>query len=308
VLIMNGPIQAEACAKVIAYGEHFVLWGGLAVALPLPGVKLRLTLTEGAPGIDVLEAAKAEKLLGKAFRLFGKRKVPEDFHVECRSDFPPGEGLGGSAALCVALTRLVGRYLEVPEDEDDVVQGANELEKLFHGTPSGIDASTIGFQQPVYLQGASVFDDTEPEPRAGFLDIPEGLPLLVACTGVKGDTGAAVKMVRDTASTERGSKMLAAFTGTALNVALQGASALRSGAWREAGMLFNDNHVLLAGLGLSCTEVERLRLAALAAGAWGAKLTGGGIGGSVAVMAPPERLAAVRRALVAAGATLVLKP
>jgi mevalonate kinase len=303
---MNGRIQSEACAKVIAFGEHFVLWGGLAVALPLPGVKLRLTLTEGETGLEVLEPERAQKLLTRAFRLFGKRKVPEGFRVACEADFPPGEGLGGSAALCVALVRLVGAYLGAPEDEDEVVQGANELEKLFHGTPSGIDASTIGFGQPVYLQGASVFNDLEPEPRAGFLDIPAGLPMLVACTGVKGDTGAAVKMVRDTASTERGRKMLAAFTNTAQTVALQGASALRSGAWREAGMLFNDNHVLLAGLGLSSTEVERLRLAALAAGAWGAKLTGGGIGGSVVVMAPPERLPAVRRALVAAGATLVL--
>ena len=78
------------------------------------------------------------------------------------------------------------------------------------------------------------------------------------------------------------------------------------------GQLMSHNHSLLQRLGVSCAELDHLVAAALAAGALGAKLSGGGGGGCMVALLGPlggegPTADAVRGALGAAGAPLVLE-
>lgn len=306
------PAGSSACAKVLVFGEHFVLWGGTAIALPMKNTRLHLTAVRELDGetrllLDGLSPERAKKLLNAAFKAFHRRPPKEGLVISGRSDFPAGQGLGGSASLCVALMRLTATLLEQEADEDLTVQEAHELERLFHGTPSGIDVTAIGFEEPVYLRGASAFWGDRKEAEAGFLSLPSPPPMLVACSGIVGDTAEAVKKVRSWTERANTRRMLGSLTGMAENLALKGASALREGAWEETGRLMNENHVLLASLGLSRKETELIRLAALKAGAWGAKLTGAGLGGSILAIAPEDKLDKVRRAMFFAGAQKVFK-
>ena len=64
----------------------------------------------------------------------------------------------------------------------------------------------------------------------------------------------------------------------------------------------NENQKLLEELGVSAPINSRLAEAANKAGAWGAKLSGGGLGGNVIAMSPSDRIDAVSNAMLAAGA------
>ncbi|MCL5996335.1 MAG: hypothetical protein M1546_09800 [Chloroflexi bacterium] len=69
----------------------------------------------------------------------------------------------------------------------------------------------------------------------------------------------------------------------------------------------NDNHVLLQQLGVSCRELDHLCSVARAAGALGAKMSGGGRGGNMIALArDADHARQLREALQQAGATRVL--
>lgn len=67
--------------------------------------------------------------------------------------------------------------------------------------------------------------------------------------------------------------------------------ALRDGDWDEVGRLFVASHESLRGdYEVSCVELDAVVSEALASGALGARMTGGGFGGSAVVLAPAERV------------------
>ena len=83
--------------------------------------------------------------------------------------------------------------------------------------------------------------------------------------------------------------------------------AIEQGAVELLGPLMDANHGLLRKLGVSCPELDGLVLAARKAGAWGAKLSGGGRGGNMIALVNKEQAqAGVLTALQTAGARRTL--
>jgi mevalonate kinase len=68
----------------------------------------------------------------------------------------------------------------------------------------------------------------------------------------------------------------------------------------------DENHALLQDIGVSCTELDRLVLAARQGGALGAKLSGAGWGGNMIALITEEVRGRVDMLLRLAGATNVL--
>jgi len=78
-------------------------------------------------------------------------------------------------------------------------------------------------------------------------------------------------------------------------------AALRAGRWEELGRLMTASHLSLRDdYEVSCPELDVAVEAALEAGALGARMTGGGFGGSAIALVPPGEDAAVRDAVLAA--------
>ncbi|MDO9457031.1 galactokinase [Nocardioides sp.] len=74
--------------------------------------------------------------------------------------------------------------------------------------------------------------------------------------------------------------------------------ALRAGDWAELGRLFTASHLSLRDdFEVSCAELDLVVDTALQTGALGARMTGGGFGGSAIALVPAERADAVRRAV-----------
>jgi mevalonate kinase len=81
---------------------------------------------------------------------------------------------------------------------------------------------------------------------------------------------------------------------------------IESGRPAELGPLMDHNQRLLQEMGVSSVELERLASAARAAGALGAKLSGGGRGGNMIALVEDDAAAPVASALETAGATRTL--
>lgn len=278
-------IVARAPGKVILAGEHFVVHGAPALAVPVSRhVQVEVIRTPGEWRVADEAMASVRGML----RCLGEE--PESLTVRIDATLPFGSGLGGSAALAVALVRATGE-----DDVERVRAQAHELEKLAHGMPSGIDDTVAAYNKPVrYVRGGA------PE----VVDVPDGLPLWIGLTPSGASTLEAVANVQRLSETRP--EFFSALLGEAIELVDAAQISLRHGDWRRLGALMRRNHDLLVDIGVSTPLLNELVDAAMAAGAHGAKLTGGGLGGAMLALAPAEL--PMNEVLLAHGAVAVIGP
>jgi mevalonate kinase len=297
--------RAIAPAKVILFGEHFVVNGSRAIATALD-LFTSVTAAEKASWPLELESAslglkcvtgpeltcssrELEPLLStiRALRSRGYDVPPARLTIE--SDIPPSAGLGSSAsvsaATAAALTALAGQDIG-PEELFEVTM---EGERVAHGNPSGVDAATVVYGGTiVFRRGVGVLDSLDS--RVG--------PIVVAYSGVRRSTRAAVLSVIKSLNAVRELRdLMIGLVERLIDAAWEALRDGSDGSLEALGNLMNINHGLLSAIGVSTPELEELLYAARRAGALGAKLTGAGCGGSVIAVARPDAMKGVVEAL-----------
>lgn len=300
-------ITSSAPAKIILFGEHAVVHGRPALAIPFHALRARVEVARSAPALELRSAdgrllasrnAAAEKALPLQNLLDGilrQLRVTAPAVTLClSSDIPPGGGLGSGAAISAALTRALARATAIPLDNERLNRIVFETEKGFHGTPSGIDNTVVVHEQALcFLRGQP------PLP----VRVARPLRLLVADSGQRCATRIPVGAVRE--QLQRDPEGTAARLDAIGQVVRQALVALADGEADLAGQLMNRNQALLRRLDVSSEPLDRLVGAARAAGAYGAKLSGAGRGGHVIALVDETTEPAVASALQAAGATSV---
>jgi len=298
---------AHAPGKVILFGEHAVVYGRPAIAVPVREVSATAQVTSlpnnggdvwiEAPDVGFaswLADAPFEQPVARMIRLVLEVlnvPVPPALRVRVSSTIPMASGLGSGAAVSVAVGRALSQHLGQPLTADRLSALAYEVERIHHGTPSGIDNSVITFEKPMYfVRGASPV----------VLCMARPFSLVIADTGEPSPTRLAVEAVRRMweAETERVERT---FDRIARIVELA-REALEHGETPQLGPLMNENQALLESLSLSTHRLRQLAQAAVAAGAHGAKLSGAGRGGNLIALVEPATAPAVIDALRQAGA------
>lgn len=273
--------------KVILLGEHAVVYdqpalaAGLsrglgAVAVPGSG---RLTVPAWELDVNARDTSSPARAFAAILAALGAT----DVDVTVMADLPARAGLGSSAAFAISIARAVARALGRASDADAVLAAATEAEKVFHGTPSGIDLAAASSGDVGLFQRAT-----------GWRAIPVLQPMTV-CVGLSGrprDTHAQVAAVRRLRERTPGVRAVIETMGA---LVAEGERALGRGDIDELGRLFDVGHGLLAALRVSTAELEALVHAARDAGAVGAKLTGAGGGGAVIALAPGHERDVLRR-------------
>jgi mevalonate kinase len=262
------PATASAAGKLILLGEHVVVHGhpGLVAAIDR-GV--RVTFTPGS--VDVAPPdGPVGAVLALAGRLLGIAEPRGT--IEIAGDLPIGMGLGSSAALAVAVLRALVASAGLAIGDATVAAHAHEIERLFHGTPSGVDSTAATY-------GGVLWFVAGPPPRHESLTLRRALPLVVALSRTPHATAQTVSGLRERAAAapEVYQPVFAAIA--ALVAAAR--DALLADDRNRLGALLSMNHELLRACGVSTAELDALVAAARDAGALGAKLTGAGGGGAV---------------------------
>ena len=299
----------QAPGKVILFGEHAVVYGRPALAVPISQVAATAQVESGAPGsgliIEATDLARRFTLvqatdgdpLAAAVRLALDHLglTAPDWRLTVHSTIPIASGMGSGAALSAAIMRALAHAAGEELAAETLSALVYEVEVLYHGTPSGVDNTVIAHGRPVYFvrgQAPQVF--------------PIGRPfrLAIADSGISSPTKVTVGDVRLgwQRTPERFEKLFEDI-GQIVEAAR---AAIASGDPDELGPLMDANHARLVELGVSCPPLDRLVTAARAAGAGGAKLSGGGRGGNMIALVSDETAAPVAAALREAGAVQVI--
>jgi mevalonate kinase len=286
---LNGEVVAtleawtgSASGKVILAGEHAVVYGVPAIVVGIDrGAKARAA---SAPSSELVldEAIRVEpggaSDVAVAFTaLLEACGVRAPVRVDVTTDLPAAAGLGCSAALGVAIVRALDAWEKRPlAPPNETIERALAWEKIFHGNPSGIDATASARGGCLFYQRL--------EGGTSIKEIRLGGPLTFAIghTGTASSTRTMVELVaklrdRKPEMVERSFEGIRSLVNNAR-------LALETGDRVGLGRLMDLNQMILSGLMLSTEEIETMCRLAREAGALGAKLTGSGGGGCVVAL------------------------
>jgi len=282
---MTVHITAFGPGKVILLGEHGVVYGQPALAAPLNHGVRAWAVPSTKCGLELPSTLKPEhsKTLMRAFQRAAKLTRHPKVLVTLESNLPLSMGLGSSGALSVAVTRaLLEAKTGRPALQAPLERIAFEMEKEFHGTPSGVDHTTSARNEMILFRRGSVQVVKSPKP----------VRVLVAIVGERPPTKQTVLALRERRA--RWPKRYARLFNEIGHVAKEGAAAVRAGDLESLGDLMNVNQGLLNAVGLSSEGLEAMVNKLRRHGALGAKLTGaGGDGGAVlGLFAEPEPVVA----------------
>lgn len=311
-------MQASAPAKLILCGEHAVVYGQPAIAIPVHGIRASVNVTPAEAGSGIIIVAPdlgrrwtpAERpddplslLVTQLIQRFvgpkaDQRALNPDLTINISSEIPIASGMGSGAAIATALVRALmahyGQQLS-PDEISTLVYGS---EQGYHGTPSGIDNTVLAYEQPIYFV-------RQPEGRPALIEpitVQNTFQILIADTGIRSATKLPVgELRRRWQANPAEYDVLFEQIGA---ISQQVRQAL-NGNDTALGPLLSQNHRLLQQLGVSCPELDRLVAAALNAGAQGAKLSGAGWGGIMIAIVTADQRDSVYRALCQAGAVRV---
>lgn len=277
-----------ANSKLILVGEHAVVHGKPAIAIPFPLVGVE-SVVEHVPGKVKLDSAFYHGPIESApENLTGIVRVIEetlervdlpvrDLLIQIKSSIPPGKGLGSSASVAIAVVKSLFNYAEVSYTDEELLELVNIAETYAHGKPSGIDSLTITSKSPVWF---------EMEEPANYIEPNDDFHFVVADTGRAADTKTAIESI--TRLLRSAPKRFNAKLDRIGEITYQVRDALIKGGKYVLGQLLTEAQKELEALGVSDAVLNRLIYFAMKEGALGAKLTGGGNGGCIIALAKDE--------------------
>jgi mevalonate kinase len=285
--------EGRGFGKVILFNEHFVVYGIPSIVSAISQTTTAKVEPFGGRGIhleDLRSATpryKEEKIdqqresVDRIFKAAGMDPSRSPIKITLKGDLVAASGIGASAASCVAIARAASDEFGLHLSDERINEIAFEGERAYHGTPSGVDntAATYG--------GLIWFVRNKPN-VIERIEVREPIEIVMGNTGKVADTVAVVDGVRE--RKEKHPEKYDKIFRDAEELAYNARRALENFDLKKVGKLMDNNHKLLQTIGVSCKELDFLVELARDHGAFGAKLTGGGCGGSMVALTPGKDL------------------
>jgi len=262
----------SAPGKVFLFGEHAVVYGKMGIAM---AIRPRVFVTVR----DTKRPSRAKSpYIDSCFEQMG---VIGSVYIN--SQIPSSSGLGSSAAVTVATLAAINDEFNLNKTREDIATMAFEIEKTVQkGRASPTDTTVSTYGGIVLITGGS---------RRRLP--PQNMHLVIGDSQVSHSTSRMVEQVADLKKRhpEIVDPVLDAIQGVSMSAIHQLSNP------RELGRYMNMNNSLLEVLGVGHPQLAKMILASRQAGAFGAKITGAGGGGSMVALCPKQLKHRVAKAI-----------
>ena len=280
----------KAHSKIILLGEHSVVYGYPAIAVPLKNIEIKCEILESKTNFCCNENDTLSVAIFTALKYLKKEK--EKIKYSIKSEIPPKRGMGSSAAVSIAAIRAVFDYFGQKIETDLLEKLVNVAETTAHQNPSGLDAKTCLSEKPIKFIKNKGFS---------YIDINLGAYLVIADSGIYGNTREAVEKVRNLGEIAKEPlKNLGELTEKFESLIK---NKFETEKVKKIGQIMTNANDELKKIGVTIEKTEMLVEKALENGASGAKISGGGLGGCIIALCKSQKIVEkVKKILIENGA------
>lgn len=283
------PVTADATGKAILVGEHAVVHGAKAVAMPLLSMQMGVRLTPlgeySPPRIRVMLGGRTvsdhlKGVIDEAFDALGIR--PFSLEMEGTSSVLIGAGLGSSASLCIVVLKALAAATGKTLTPTELATLGNRLERRFHGNPSGLDTAVVALEHVIAFRKG---EPPVPTPVARPEGRDKSWRFALLDSGARSSTIAMIQAAAPWFQAPEGAGRVRRFDALAEQLIL----GLKEGRPAPVAAAMNEAGELLREAGVVGPALESVIDAARAEGVLAVKSTGAGGGGCALALLDPER-------------------
>ncbi len=261
-------------SKIILIGEHSVVYGYPAIAIPLKKIGIECIVEEAKSSYFHNKTDTLSVALFTALKYLKKENAKIKYKVT--SQIPPKRGMGSSAAVSIAAIRAVFDYFEENLDDELLEKLVHAAEIVAHKTPSGIDAKTCLSDKAIKFIKNKGFS---------YIDLNLGAYLVIADTGIYGNTSEAIQNVKNLGSkADISLKKLGELTDEIIKILTENIESKEEKV-DKIGKIMTKANTKLRNLNITIEKTDLFVKTAIKNGASGAKISGGGLGGCVIALA-----------------------
>ena len=266
-------------SKIILIGEHSVVYGYPAIAIPLKKIEIECTIEEAKSNFFYDETDTLSVAIFTALKYLKKENAKIKYKIT--SQIPQKRGMGSSAAVSIAAIRAIFNYFGENLEDELLEKLVNTAEIVAHKTPSGLDAKTCLSDKAIRFVKNKGFS---------YIDLNLDAYLVIADTGIYGNTGEAIQNVKNLGSkVELSLKKLGRLTDEMTRILTGNIENKEEKIRREKiskiGEIMTAANTELGKLNITIEKTELFVKTAIENGAAGAKISGGGLGGCVIALA-----------------------
>ena len=266
-------------SKIILIGEHSVVYGYPAIAIPLKKIEIECAIEEAKSNFFYDKTDTLSVAIFTALKYLKKENVKIKYKIT--SQIPQKRGMGSSAAVSIAAIRAIFNYFRENLEDELLEKLVNTAEIVAHKTPSGLDAKTCLSDKAIRFVKNKGFS---------YIDLNLDAYLVIADTGIYGNTGEAIQNVKNLGSkAELSLKKLGRLTDEMTRILTGNIENKEEKIRREKiskiGEIMTAANTELGKLNITIEKTELFVKTAIENGAAGAKISGGGLGGCVIALA-----------------------